>query len=403
MKRWSKFKLVFISVVIALIFSEIFLRIFSPVDDPYQSLKSGVHINQFIRSSFEKNVKFKTEVKEKLPGIFGPHEFSTNNYGFRGDSLIIPKPENEYRFFLVGGSTMECFYLDDEESIESIMMQTMNDMVYGIDSTKKIEVYNAGKSGLRSDDHLALISQRLVHLQPNMIIVMCGLNDLRAAMHNFDYLHYDQYAYKEGIGFWRQVRMFATEFQIGRRIQNLAINFSKNKQQTVESLKLVSDYSEKIELQKKGKLSPEFPKTNLDAYRNNLRSIAGVCYANHINLIFCTQPTTWNSKTDDQCKEYSWMRYLPNQDETVDESIMDSAMTTYNDVMREVAKDDSVYWVNMDKRIPKSTEFFYDDCHFNSKGAEMFSYQLSQYMMQEVFKLRVDGVGNIPVSEISPQ
>ncbi len=390
MNRWSRFRLVLISVFIALLFSEIFLRIFFPIDDPYQSLKDGVYINQFIRSSFEKNVKFTTRVDEELPGIHGEHTFSTNNYGFRGDDLVMPKPENEYRIFLVGGSTMECFYLDDTESIENLMQQFLNDEIRGQDTSKQFQIYNAGKSGLRSDDHVALISQRLVHLQPDLIIVMCGLNDLRAAMHNFDYLHYDQYAYKDGIGFWRQIRMLSTEFQIGRRLQNIATNFSSDKIDVVESLKYNSDYSSKIKLQKNGNPSSEFPKTNLDAYRNNLNSIAGICKSNGVELIFCTQQTTWNSAVDSKCQEYSWMRYLPKQDLTVGEMVMDSTMNIYNNVMHFVAKKDFVRLTSTEMEMEKSTGLFYDDCHFNAKGAKLFAYQLTQFMKQTVFGFEVD-------------
>src|SRR6185295_16574091 len=100
MKRLSGFKLILLSVLFALVISEIALRLFFPLADPYASLKSGVHINQFIRSSFEPNTKLVTRVDENLPGIHGEHHFSTDNLGFRGDDLVMPKPDNQYRIFL---------------------------------------------------------------------------------------------------------------------------------------------------------------------------------------------------------------------------------------------------------------------------------------------------------------
>ena len=56
----------------------------------------------------------------------GPNVFTTNNMGFRGDELTMPKPANEFRIFMVGGSTTECLYLDDSKALTRVLQNELN-------------------------------------------------------------------------------------------------------------------------------------------------------------------------------------------------------------------------------------------------------------------------------------
>ena len=116
-----------------------------------------------------------TEPEDGLPGVKGPNVFTTNNMGFRGDELTMPKPANEFRIFMVGGSTTECLYLDDSKAITRVLQNELNQQPL---NNLTVKVYNAGKSGDAIDDHCSMIVQRIVQLQHDMIILFAGINDL---------------------------------------------------------------------------------------------------------------------------------------------------------------------------------------------------------------------------------
>jgi lysophospholipase L1-like esterase len=347
------------SLGLAFVAVDVTLRVVAPFPNPYPD-PAVLVINRYIRFEYPKNYAAVTEAEPGLPGLSGRNRFTTNNMGLRGGALVRPKPANEFRIFLVGGSTFECFYIDDRDEIGRILENALPDAADG----RTVRVYNAGLSGAASDDHIALISQRLVHLQPDLIVVFAGINDLTRSILDFDYLHYvdpDVHARP-----W--YKRMAMHSQIMRRLHRLKTRMTPDARTLQESRPLVSNYAGRIGLQRTGSTGTgAVPRTDEASYARNLQSIAGITRANSIGLVFMTQPTTWNSTVDSDAKEHSWMRYRDGV--TYGEAEMDAAMEQLNDAMRTVASLDSIPLCDLAKALPKSLDYFYDDCHFNPAGA----------------------------------
>jgi hypothetical protein len=49
--------------------------------------------------------------------------------------------------------------------------------------------------------------------------------------------------------------------------------------------------------------------TDLEAYRRNLRTIAGTAAAQGFRLAFVTRPSTWNSQVDPRVEDWQWMLF----------------------------------------------------------------------------------------------
>lgn len=124
MNRGRLFKVLLLvaTTAIGVVAGEAALRRFAPIEDPYREFKRKQSVvNQYIRSEFPPDFRAQTEIAPGLPGMSGRHVFSTNNLGFRGDALAIPKPAGEFRVFAIGGSTTECLYLDDTETMPAVL------------------------------------------------------------------------------------------------------------------------------------------------------------------------------------------------------------------------------------------------------------------------------------------
>jgi lysophospholipase L1-like esterase len=373
MKRFVKPIISLTIFVLCLLVAELFLSLFAPVPDPYRIYKYGP-TNQYVRSDFPVNFHVVTEIDDAIPGLEGRHNFTTNNMGFRGDYLAIPKPANEFRIFMVGGSTTECFYLDDTQAISAVIQNEMQKHANG----QTIKVYNAGRSGDASDDHVSLIVHRIVHLQPDMIIVFSGINDLTRSIYNHDYLHYIQEGEKTKHPIWRSL---ATEFQIPRRIFFLAKRISPTNQDLLQNIPLKYDYRALRELNKSTPISDQRPKTNVTAYANNLETIVGVTRAHNIQLIFMTQQTTWNSLVDPEAKK--WHSMLWRNGIRYREDLMDEALESLNDGMRRLADKHSIPLYDLARGMPKSTEYFFDEVHFNVKGAYVAGVELASFILEK--------------------
>ncbi len=368
--RRSNFLLAIATLAGLVLIAELALRVVAPVADP--SRPDAQHVsafNPYIRFEYPKGYAAVTEVEPGLPGVEGRHFFTTNAYGFRGDSLVVPKPPREIRIFLVGGSTAECFYLDDADDMARIAQHELATTT-GAD----VKMYNVGLSGTASDDHIAIIAQRLVHLEPDAMVVLAGVNDLRRSIQGFDYLHYASYR-APAVPLYKRVILSS---QIGRRLVYLMRRVDPDPERVLETRTLESDYARKIALQRATPETDAPVRVDTTSYRDNLRTLAGIARAHGFQLVFATHPSTWNSTVDPTARERHWMRVYDGV--VYSEVAMDAALEELNDVMRAVAMEDSVPLYDLAREIPKSSEYFYDDCHFNREGARTAGLGLARFI-----------------------
>jgi len=362
MKRFSKPALAIVTSLICLAVLEFALRRVAPLQDPYAAYKvPRESINQYIKSEHPKNLHLVTEPENDLPGLRGPNLFTTNNMGFRGDDLTIPKPANEFRIFMVGGSSTECLYLDDSKAFTRVLQNELNKQTTNL----TVKVFGAGKSGDASDDHCSMIVHRIVQLQPDMIIVFAGINDLTRALVNYDYLHYVKDESPERL---RLLQYLATESQIVRRFYYLFGQMSTPVTQVFQEIHLRSEYKKSIRLCNSLPVSNERPRVDPGAYANNLRTIAGAAQAHGIKLVLMTQQTTWNGPDNANLKEWQWL--VCRSGTRYREDYMHEALTALNDQTRQVARQFSIPVYDLAGTMPKSRDFFYDDVHFNDRGAQ---------------------------------
>jgi len=98
-----------------------------------------------------------------------------NSLGFRGNELPTEKSESEFRIFMIGGSTMFGYgATSDETTIPGFM-----DNLFKNNNLDTIRVINAGIQGADSFDELRLIQTKILELEPDLVIIYDGWNDLR--------------------------------------------------------------------------------------------------------------------------------------------------------------------------------------------------------------------------------
>lgn len=377
MKRLAKPLLLIVTSLACLALLEFAFRRIAPIQDPYAELKvPRPEINQYIRSQFPKNLRFVTEPEDGLPGVKGPNVFTTNNMGFRGDELMMPKPANEFRIFMVGGSTTECLYLDDANAVTKVLQNDLNQHPL---NNLTFKVYNAGKSGDAIDDHLSMIGHRIVHLQPDMIILFAGINDLTRSINNFDYLHYVEPGPPDR---FRYLRYLATESQIVRRLYYLFNRTKPRVTQVFQEIHYHSQIRENVRLCDSLPLSNERPRIDQNAFLNNLKTIAGVAQAHGIKLVLMTQQTTWTGPATSGLKEWHWI--LCRSGTRYREDFMQEALTALNDQTRQVAQQYSLPLYDLAGTMPKSRDLFYDDVHFNDRGAREAALELATLIREQI-------------------
>lgn len=356
-----------LTLLVMLALGEAFLWVI-PVEDPHEILKlSNVH--KYIPSQFTPNTEYQFTSNEGLPGIDSMMTFSTNNYGFRGQDIISPKGKDKYRIFLVGGSTTECLFIDDRKSNDAVLEHLLTDL--------NAEVFNAGKSGDITVDHIVMLTNRIVHLEPDLIVVFAGINDL--IRKNYDYTHQlIIHDHKDPtFSTIHYLKLILSNSQIYRRMYNVFKSYS------IESISFQSNYKERVKWFNRLPLSKEQPASNLAAFEINMKTILGICLANNIKLILVTQATTWDSKLD-SFNGLIWMSFIGG--DRLPEHVLKAEMEKYNDVLRKIAEESNVLLYDLSNEIEPSREFFYDDCHFNNNGVKFYCEGLENIIRNQIFK-----------------
>jgi lysophospholipase L1-like esterase len=381
-----------LSTFLALAAGEFLLRQWAPVADPFANAKRKV--DRYIPSQFEPNLRLIISPKHELPGIEGQAVCTTNAMGFRGDELVVPKPADEYRVFLVGGSSAECLLLDDADALHAVLQRELQARA---PREKAVRVYNAGKSGDRSYDHVSMIVHRIVHLEPDLLVVFAGINDLTAAIYGSDYLHLAD-GRRVQLTYGRLWRYWVSEFQIGRRLFYLRNRLlGRPEQEMLEQISLTPEYKDKVAARRAAPKADRLPRVEPSFYRNNLLSISGVADVFGIGLMFMTQQTTWNSKIDPSVENWQWM--LLRGGVTYRAEAMDAGLESLNDVMRSVAASRRIPIYDLARSMHKSSEFFYDDVHFNVKGARVAGEELANVILSHnLISPNVQRSRNSPIS-----
>lgn len=355
-----------VAVVVSSAALEILLWVIAPLPDPFGLAKQVAGgAQKYVPKRFPPDVRMQTLIEEGLPGMRGTSLFTTNSLGFRGDPLSPEKPEGEYRVFMIGGSTTECVYLDDSECLTRRLQESLQAKM-GDDAT--VKVYGAARSGDQTMDHTAILSQLIVHFDPDAVVLYCGINDLYLGIAGHDYFLSPRDSARPFS--WRQQM---TELQIGRYLHRLVNRLEAGERAgELQAITLRTAYREHVERRKGLPELDKPPGINLEIYRQNLRTIIGIAEAHGIRLFLVTHPSTWNSRTDASASKWNWAMFeLPDgRRVTYREEILDEALEKYNDVMRRLADEHDVALVDFAELIPKSSKFFYDHCHFNVEGAK---------------------------------
>ena len=189
----KQFVFFIILICITLVSIEGFLRI-APLPNTECAFKNEKVFEGFTKKETKimceeyNNVKF-----EKLGpiSIFEPNQkgqyFNVNSDRFRGEELVFE--ENDYRIFVLGGSTIGGYITSsDELTIPAILEKKLRD------DGLNVKVVNAGIGGSTAMDERYYLENYVINYQPNMIIMYDGWNEVQ-------YKHRSSFTYDEFVNF----------------------------------------------------------------------------------------------------------------------------------------------------------------------------------------------------------
>jgi lysophospholipase L1-like esterase len=344
--RWKKMLYALYVLFIVFISLEIILRIYNPFPFRLSGDKVILATNRkMVISNNEIPVLGKTIIHTK------------NNIGFRGpdkpagfDSLLT--------IIAVGGSTTECFYLQDDSCWTASLYKKLQP---GFSS---LWMNNAGLQGHSTFGHYILINEYIKYLKPKVVLLLVGCNEVGRT----DLFKGESVSRKS----WN-----ADLISIVRRkseVVNLLLNLrrkhaSDKKGVTDKYLDLHHpQYKEYSARYCDSVADAETPVLN--AYKERLSGILDTLKANNITPVLISQPTLFgNTKDSITGADLGLCR----MNDIYNGSLWWRLLSKYNEMTKTIALSRNICFIDLANQLPKNSLYFYDVVHFTNEGSEKVS------------------------------
>ena len=121
-----------------------------------------------------------------LPNTFWHHDLNPNDanrigtinrHGTKGEDFEVPKPDGEFRVICIGDSTVEGIRLKPEETFPYFLEEKLKETLKERRGYKTARVINAGVGSHNSAFNLAYLAFRLIHFEPDAVVIKSSYND----------------------------------------------------------------------------------------------------------------------------------------------------------------------------------------------------------------------------------
>ena len=302
-------------------------------------------------------------------GLSPSHE-QVNSLGYRGPEIAMPKPERAFRIVAMGGSTTYGWHLEDWRDAYPHQLQRLLRDRYGYQG---IEAINAGVPGYSSWESLVNLLLRVVELDPDMIIVFHGLNDVSARL--IDPLHYD--GLNRAKGFWVESGD-PLPVSVLQRIALQRLGFSLDTQVALSEQFRLPDGFRYCGLEvggaepicgNLGMSASEVLASNPPVYfERNLRNMILFARAQDIDVVLLT----W---------AYSPLAFEYPGGGVMHMAFRQAAVAEHNDIVRSLALERGVGLYDLAASMPTAARYFVNGVHMTAAGSAEMARQVAEYLV----------------------
>ncbi|MBU1040631.1 MAG: SGNH/GDSL hydrolase family protein [Proteobacteria bacterium] len=264
------------------------------------------------------------------------------------DGYIIPSKVHEnadLSIVFLGGSTTECQYMDELARFPYLVGRHLENSL-GI----TVNSFNTGHAGNNSEHSLFILQAKVVPKHPKIVVMMECVNDLTwlLTMGNYYAPHYNRGIIVEKE--YNPIKNFILSFVR----QKAAVQFDANDEFAGyrESKKYIS--IEDICAQ----------------YKKNLELFVFICKQQNIIPVLMTQFNRFTMETKKEFQDNNHLKSLEDRFGMSFEQYYHS-YHSLNNVQRIVAAEQHIPLIDLDKLVPKSSEYMYDTVHLSEKGSRL--------------------------------
>lgn len=281
-----------------------------------------------------------------------------NSLGYRNEEFSLEKPGGVFRIVALGGSSTYDVSIKDNDETFTAQLEKLLKEDYGY---RDVQVINAGVSGYNSWEILVNLEFRVLDLDPDLVIIYEGTNDVHARMVEPSAYRGDDLGRRQA---WQAPRVDLWEHSTLLRILSRAMNITR--QVSVDDFVSAPTYmswpfeSRLVE----DNLNPvEILEENPPIYfRRNLENMIAIAKEHDVQILF----STW--------------AHSPNLRDYASEGYYQQGFRENNDVVKEVAVSHDIPLFDFAGVMPQEAVYWADGRHVNEAGALVKARLFAEYI-----------------------
>jgi len=272
---------------------------------------------------------------------------SHNSLGYRNEEFSAEKPSNVYRIVALGGSSTYDVRIEDNAKTFTAQLEKLLTEKYGY---KNVQVINAGVPGYNSWEMLINLEFRVLDLDPDLIIIYEGTNDVHARLVVPSTYRGDDSGRRSQ---WMIPPVPLWEHSALLRIISRMMNFTR--QVSVDDFVSPPTYLSwpfESRLDEDGLDPTKILEENPPIYfQRNLENMIAVANEQGVEVLF----STW--------------AYSPYLNDYASKEYYQQGFQENNEVVKEVATSHHIPLFDFASVMPQDTKYWADGRHVNEAGA----------------------------------
>lgn len=353
----KNFVALFFGCLVALLMLEVGLRMINPFEMRVRGDRIVLQTNVEWRYSAPEGSQLDASILHRK-----------NNIGFRGEDF--DELQDRLRIFAVGGSTTECIFLSEGRTWVDFLGVKLSGHF------PSIWLNNAGFDGHSTFGHQILLADHIAGYQPDLFIFMTGVNDVGLT----DLKTSEQSMLKTIVRRSETVNLImalrgaaeARRRGIWHNTSGLSEDWLVSWSIDRETIAATLSYARATE----------------SAYRGRVTNLVRQARSMGAEVALVTQPALYGGGIDESTGLDLGLIHVNG----VDGDTAWGVLERYNDITREVAKEQDVLLIDVARLLPKSSTNFYDTIHFTNEGAEKVGMQVYRALCPYIADLFPDRV-----------
>lgn len=315
------------------------------------------------------------EFTQSLPGVKDTVVFERDRQGLRRPSREAWEADRTLRILCVGGSTTEQVPQSFPDTWCGALAADLNDRLPEGGEKTTVAAAIFGRGGYRAVDVYDWVERNLDDLAPDLVITLLGVNDL--AWNGGPGYRYEGLpaALEVSRARWATDLSLAgrcrERFQLCKRLavlrdQVLSSTDETQREWHSENLPSLRDEYRQRPIVESIARNPD----PIDEFEDAVEALVSLVLGRSTPMLLLGQPVLWRDELSEEEQKSLWFTVAtPDGPVRAAPPVLAEEMDRYNQAQRAIAERSGAAYLDLGSLIPRSLDYFFDDCHFTDEGS----------------------------------